>query len=602
MNREDFNITKPPAAGTPEVGEWAWNVFETSQAWRDDELGQDEIWRQNHKLYRGNHWGNRKNKNTITVGLNFSNIERTCANMTANKPRAEVVDLDGTDPDSAKVASARLRKWWDDTKQTAKHRVSIRNSEIYGISWEKAAWNANIEQPNIIVCDPYAVFPYPGYYEDMAKDCPAISHAIAIDPLIINQQYNTDEKIEISETYTLLGGEREDNTNKNYGMTSATTTVTAGNSGLNQVKTALNGSDDDNKALVVEVWCRDYSGQYPGNIRVITVTNNGALVLRDGKNPNINFAFDEKIQESNYLFDRLPFTKGNSYSDSTSIFGFSAAEHTARINLKIDELVSRITSYAMKAMSPILVVPKTTGIKASHLSNLINLIVFPDTESGAGGIKYVPMPNLPPVVMDTLNMLMGLHDRIHAVQDVDRGEAPKQVTAASAIMALQERNATLIKAKVDSSDDMIAWRGNVAMALFQMHGHSEDAIEVDGVPMAFKGISFAGNNFNYLVTAGSTMVRSEAQIGEQMMDLANNGWVDQQALLESLNIPNAGEIIERMAEDQLGQVLGILVQSGMPEEEAQALIQQLQETQGAPGNRPEQQQAYQRSQQGELPE
>jgi hypothetical protein len=77
------------------------------------------------------------------------------------------------------------------------------------------------------------------------------------------------------------------------------------------------------------------------------------------------------------------------------------------------------------------------------------------------------------------------------------------------------------------------------------------------------------------------------------MDLANNGFVDQQALLEGLNIPNADEIIERMAEDKLGQAMQILIGAGMPEEQAMMIMQVLQEAQGAPGNRPEAQQNFQ---------
>lgn len=419
MLPDTFDITSPPKVGSEEVGPWAWELFELSRSWRDDELRMGEVWRANHKLYRGDHWGNQKKQNSMTIGLFFSNINRTVSNITAQAPVAEVIDLNGNSGDLAKTATAKIRKWWLDSKQNLKLRTSALNSEIYGITWEKSVWNARDGEPGCVVCDPYAIFAYPGYYENMSTDCPAICHATAEELSVVQKKWETEEKIEASESYTLLGGEREEIVGiSSYGMTISGVSASPGTvvKNINYNKLGSKGE----RALVVEVWVRDNNTK--GGIRLITITNEGKLVLDDIPNPNINWAYKNEVISRNYMATRLPFAKNNSYIDSTSIFGFSAAEQTAGLNLKIDELFSRLVNYAMRAMTGILVIPKTSGIKRSHINSKPNLVLRPDTESGGAGIRFVSLPNPPAALFQILDMLINIHDRIYAIQDVDRSQ------------------------------------------------------------------------------------------------------------------------------------------------------------------------------------
>lgn len=587
----EFDITKPPPAGSDEVGPWAWNLFELSRKWRDDELGMPDVWRENHTLYRGNHWGSRRGRNDMTVNLFFSNINRTAANITSRNPVAEVVDLDGGGGPLAQVGSARMKKWWKDTRQSAKLRTTSLNSEIYGITWEKSTWNDRNESPNVVVCDPFAIFPYPGYWENIGTDCPAICHAIPAEPSVVRQMFNVpeDEQINVSETYSLLGGEREEVVGVSHYGTTATSESLHGST-VKHVKSVSTGVKGE-KALMVEVWVRDYTEcadgcpAYPGGIRCITITNDGGLVLADERNPNINWKAEPRNYENNYMFKRLPFYKNNSYNDTTSIFGFSAAEQTALMNIKIDELFSRLVNYAMRAMTGILIIPPKSGISKKHLSNKPNLVLFPQTTEAANNIRFVSLPNPPSSLFNILDMLVSFHDRIYAIQDVDRGETPKSITAASAIVALQERNNVLIQHKIDGVDSLVEERGQFAIAQWQMHGHLQETIEVGDEMVGFKGTDMAGRNFNYIVESGSTIAKTSLQMQEQSMALANAGFIDQQALLDALNYPGANDIIERMSEDKLDQALQILIGAGLPEETAIQLMQTLQQPQGGPGNR-----------------
>jgi len=425
----------------------------------------------------------------------------------------------------------------------------------------------------------------------MAADCPAICHATAEDPAVIQKQYNPTEDVEISDTYTLLGGEREETIGDSTFGVGRNTSAIAGHS-IETIASRSLGNRGE-RALKVEVWIRDSTGNFPGGIRVITVTNEGQLVLSDLPNPNINQAFSTEIQKNNYLFRRFPFYKNNSYTDTTSIFGFSAAEQTAQLNIKIDELMSRLVDYAMRAMTGILIIPETAAIPLKAVDSRPGLVLRPKTDSGGAGIRFVPLPNPPAALFQILDLLINLHDRVHAIEDVDRGQRPTGVTAASAIVAMQERNAALIQYKIDATDAMVANRGKGWLALQQMHGHTQSSIKVNDMAVPFQGDMLAGMEFDYVVESGSSIAKTSVQIEEQAVGLAQQGFIDQQALLETLNFPNSGEIIERMGEDMLGQAMQILVQAGMPEELVPQMMETLQQAQGGPGNRPAEQAAYQ---------
>lgn len=592
MPEFEFNITAPPAIGHEDVGKWAWTVYDISRQWRDEELNMPEAWKANYKLFRGNHWGIKQGANNITANLFFSNVVRTVANITARHPVAEVVDLDGTAGDLARIASARIKKWWLDAGQPSKLRATTLNSEIYGITWEKSVWNKRAMQPETVVLDPFAVFPYPGYWEFLPTDCPAVCHATALDPRVVENKYDTDG-VEISETYSLLGGEREEVIGtSSYGITRNASPLGEGFT-PKKIASRSAGPKGDN-ALVVEVWFRDESlgkdGKRvcPDGVRCVTICNEGNKVLADDPNPGLNYELPEEALTGSYLWGKIPIYKANSYQDSSSIFGFSAAEQTAHLNVKVDELLTRLVNYAMRAMTGILVIPPKSGITKAHLNNKPNLVVFPQTMEAAAGIRFVPLPNPPSIIKDVVDMIIGMHDRIHAVQDVDRGETPRQITAASAIVALQERNAVLVQHKIDSIDYLVQERGNYAVAQWQMHGHSIETIKSDDTTYEFSGVELAGHRFNYTVESGSTMPKTSLQIQEQSQALYTAGAIDQQALLENLNFPKWREIVERMAEDQLGAAMQILVQAGMPEEQAQYIVQLLQQPQGGPGNGPQQ--------------
>jgi hypothetical protein len=177
-------------------------------------------------------------------------------------------------------------------------------------------------------------------------------------------------------------------------------------------------------------------------------------------------------------------------------------------------------------------------------------------------------------------------------------------------MALQERNAVLIQKKISAVDELVEFRGQAFVSMLQQFSIQTEAVEVAGEIGQFRGTDLRDREFNFVVESGSTMPRTSLQLRADAEKAFQLGAIDRQAYLEAIEFPRAQEIIERVGEGQMGQAIQLLVQAGLPEEppgdgsiydlfNAQVLQQVLQETQGGPGNRPQNPQKARQSEAGQ---
>lgn len=614
-----FDIRNLPPEGHLDVGKFFWDLWSTAVA-EKTRLGLEDKFIRDYRLWRGGHWDQAKkmkqqdNKvDKLTANLLFANIQRTVANITARAPIAEVVSLDGGDDVSDQALSAQVRKWNNESEQSKGLSSSVLGMEIYGITIEKAVYNPKTEHTTFVVLDPFAYAPAPGYYADL-NDMPYQTHHYPMACEDVEAVFNAEKgSVSGESALSMLGTEREDHRPIPTGTTYGSQNYPGNFTDVQHPHRLQEAGSAP--ALVVEIWARDYTMEtvqtpamhpdtgepvvnvdgtpymnkqvrhkYPGGIRAVTLTNRGDLVLADRPNPNINNEIPRELTQHTYLFDNFPFYKSNSYEDGTSIWGFSSADQVGDLNLKIDEMVTRLSQYLGRIMLPTLILPKDSGVKLSDLNNKPGLVLQPRSGSTSTGIRYLETPNLPASFFEALNWYITLFDRISQIEDADRGVAPSGVIAAQAIVALQERGAVLVQAKIRAVDYLVRQRGRCAISFFQNFGQEKKMIDVQGDPVIIQGIQFLGRSFNYVVESGSTVARTSLQIQEQSMELYKLDAIDRQALLENLNYPGWKEIIERVGEGQLNNALQILIQAGLPEETAMELSTVLMEKQGGPGD------------------
>ena len=123
-------------------------------------------------------------------------------------------------------------------------------------------------------------------------------------------------------------------------------------------------------------------------------------------------------------------------------------------------------------------------------------------------IEFLQVPNLPSSFFNVLDLILKFFDRIYQIEEADRGINPTGVIAASAIIALQERNAVVMQTKTSAIDYLAEQRSRWAIGLWQNFGIKEESVDVGGTMQVFRPANFAGRRFNYVVESGSTMPRT----------------------------------------------------------------------------------------------
>lgn len=688
MINRTWTLANLPPMGTVDVGQFGYELFEIGR--REQERQQiPERCRTNYRLYRGDHWQKSrtvKDANKITINLFAANVQRTVANLTARKPEAEVVDVEGIGAElqasiqsqiagqpptaapgmaipqqnmmnpvpnvtAAKILTASTHKWWKDTKQQHKIRRASLIMEIDGTVVTKPYWDWDKKQADIGVFDVMGFIPAPGKYEDPGRDMPYCIFLEAKPTEEIERVWELPPgTVQPVDVYTMLGWDREElRPAPIEGSGGRDATVDYSNSWKPAIRVGVAQSGrtpgvDFGLGLLIELWIRDYGTYtrkwveqvpvtdaagymvlnpdpaaggapmmrpvemsaerpYPGNIRRIILTYGRAagstdttgagsgggsglgsyLVLEDKPNPNINEAIPPEIAQRSYLWDRLPCNVAYSYEDLASFYGFSAAEQVGDLNFKIDEIVSRVAAYVMRSMFPPLVIPKGCGITRRMLNSKPNLVLMPAGGQLSQYIKFLQIPQLPRDFFEVLNLLIQLHDRVYQIEDADRGVVPDRVKAAAAIVALQERNAVLIQDKLGSIEYLCEEHGKEYISLEQQFGLATRRVKVDEMSLQFAGVDFRGTSYGYTIESGSTMPRTTLQIQDQLERYFTLGAVDRQALLENSGIPGWQRIIERVGEGMLAQALQVLIQAGLPREDALALQQMLIEPGQGPG-------------------
>jgi len=509
----------------------------------------------------------------------------------------------GSDGKADQVLTLKMKKWWNETEQQTTLGTTSLNNENYGITIEKAVWDPSKKRYNPVIMDAYSYFPPPGYFAKVTE-MPYQIHAYPVEIDKIEKQFNVKD-VGADDVRTILGIEDREDVRPNATLDEhGVGIVNQQSKGTSYTTEDVDGNNT--KALVIECWIKDRSThsvtvkdpdgnpildeegkeqkvteqKYLDGIRVISVVNTDK-VLNDMGNPNINWTLPPSDTSNTFAWGQIPMYKVNSYDDTTSIWGFSAAEQTGPLNKKIDEIISRMVAYCNRALFPTLILEQGCGITKSMINTKPNLVLMPARPNAR--IEYLQIPNLPSNFFDILNTLVSFHDRIYQIEDADRGVQPTGVTAASAIATLQERNAVLIRHKIRSIEHLVRMRGRWHISFMQNFGIQKEEIFLkDDTVFTFRGIDLVGKKFNIIVQSNSTISTSSVHKQQQSMELYGAQAIDRIALLEDLNYPNRKQVIERMGETQLDEALNILVQSGLDEDQAVQLKQFLMQPQEGP--------------------
>ena len=614
-DKKEFTLAKMPQKDSPEVGKFFGELYEKAVVERD-RLGMPTRWMANYVLSRAKTMNVSRIREmmlggysaSLSLGMIGANIERTVANITARSPMASVQSTDGEEAMSAAV-SAMVDHWNNAEEQELTLGLSVKIMETYGTVIEKAVLNTVTGKMSPVPLDITAFLPCPGKFHDIQKMPYCCHHYIAdIDVLESMHPHAEGLLTETGGLSELLLTEREDavihDNQRGGGMSNLA--ATSGYS-PNHYSSGRNSDPGmDNKCLVVEVWVRDRAVKkepmadgsgtvdipvYPGGVRMVKLAKTSVagayFVLYDGPNPNVNWGLTPDQVSKTFLSNRYPFYVARSYTDTEMFWGYSQAETTGDIAQAIDELWRMVIKYLKLSLLPPVIIPKDTGIDKSQFAYIERLVLQPNSTQTSQGIRFLEMPVPPAWLFQAIDILVRFFDRTSQIEDVDRGDAPSGIVAASAIQMLQERAAVLMRAKIRAVDSLVRNRGRCFISFLQNFHTEPEVVNVSGTGMPVAGIEFLAAEFAYVVESGSTVIKTEAEERQQAVELFQVGAIDQVALLEAVKFRGWRQIVERMAEaGPLEQAMQILIQAGLPEEIVQQLYEFAMQNQGGPGNDP----------------
>ncbi len=276
---------------------------------------------------------------------------------------------------------------------------------------------------------------------------------------------------------------------------------------------------------------------YTGNIYCVTVPNGIVYVRRNGK----------------------PSWCGN-----------SDYEQLEWLNMEINKCLSQMVLEKDWASRKKLLNPKDSGVPSHHFTNFTG-IIEPSSAMSAQGIRWLETPASSVDYEKTAALFKDLFFLVSGTFEIDQAQGPgRDVIAYKAIAALLERAATMMRGKIRSYSRLIRDRGRMYLS-HVMNFYTEERwityTDKDGKE-ASKPI--IGSSMimpaKLTVVSGSTLPISRIQKREEALALYKEQAIDQTELLDSLDWTNRSEVVTRMAQGPLGQVLQKLMMVGMPQE------------------------------------
>jgi hypothetical protein len=588
-----------PEAGNPNVGKEVFNVLGKIIADKV-RLGLHDRWFRNYQLRRNQHWKGKSPQGVPLVSANllYTHIQRTTNTMTDNDPCFNVAAV-GRIEENQKEQLSDLQRctehWWRDQEQQDVFETSCINGEQYGIAVEKVIFNPDIEfrlgEVEALNIDPFHFGVYPvklAATRDLQKS-EAIAHFYPVSVRAMKSKY-PDKAKEIKADSEILKDLKDDDRREIIGsassgkgsiMTSIANTVRE----LLNFVSGTGSSEDEEETLLCELWVRDKSQvtketvneageqvkvtqpKYTGEIRYILACS-GGVVLEDKDNPNINPSLSEEEQQATFLYDKFPFSCANSVKDTSNFWGLSDYEQLEWLNMEVNKSLSQLVLEKDRSARKKLINPKDSGVPNEHFINFTS-IISPSSTMAAQGIRWLETP---PASIDYDKAIALFKDFFFLVSgtfEMDQAQGSgRDVIAYKAIAALLERAATMMRGKIRAYSRLIRDRGRMYLSHVMNFYTEERWITYKDKQGKEASKPIIGSSMimpaKLTVVSGSTLPISRIQQREEALSLFEKQAIDQTELLDKLDWSNRNEVITRMQQGPMGQIIQKLMMTGMP--------------------------------------
>lgn len=529
--------------------EWVYSKFKQAYVAKAPLMDK---WKEYMSAYKGTYFQNKNlpdyKSNEISNHV-FSTIETIRPIMTDNNPKFLAVPSTPQGMEFSADVQTALDYEWDREKMSLKLPAQLIPMLVYGNAVWFVQWDGKDgEYGNISIkpVDPFNIFPDP------------LAESIDNSEFLVYATYRNANQIkqQFPEKASAIEGSR---------ITMSELVAERDN----------NDTQDANQVLILEMWCRDWvtmdesvEGEkqlkYPKG-RVITCLPELGILLSDKKNP--------------YKDGKFPFVLMKNYDIPFEFWGVGEVEQVMSPQHYVNELTNQIIDNAKNTANMQWIIDKNSGIGQGKLTNRPGLVI---RKTPGSEVRRDTPPAMPSYVREQIEVLKKDIQDISGVFDSLKGEQQGSVTAASAILALQEASQARIRLKIKLMEASLSELAQIVYSRMQQFWKLDRWVrvtDVEGNP-SFReiGAQVLSNDYDLKVMAGSTMPVNRNAMLDLMIRLAQtNGedglpLVDRKAVLEFLPTGDKKAITDRFAELQ--------AQQQQLQQEQQMQMQQAQQQKG----------------------
>lgn len=510
--------------------EWVYSKFKQAYVAKAPLMDK---WKEYMSAYKGTYFQNKNlpdYKSNEISNLVFSTIETIRPIMTDNNPKFLAVPSTPSGMEFSADVQTALDYEWDREKMPLKLPAQLIPMLVYGNAVWFVQWDGKDgEYGNISIkpVDPFNIFPDP------------LAESIDNSEFLVYATYRNANQIkqQFPEKASAIEGSR---------ITMSELVAERDN----------NDTQDANQVLILEMWCRDWVTmdesvegkkqlKYPKG-RVITCLPELGILLSDKKNP--------------YKDGKFPFILMKNYDIPFEFWGVGEVEQIMSPQHYVNELTNQIIDNAKNTANMQWIIDKNSGIGQGKLTNRPGLVI---RKTPGSEVRRDTPPQMPPYVREQIEILKKDIQDISGVFDSLKGEQQGSITAASAILALQEASQARIRLKIKLMEASLSELAQIVYSRMQQFWKLDRWVrvtDIEGNP-SFReiGAQVLSNDYDLKVMAGSTMPVNRNAMLDLMIRLAQtNGedglpLVDRKAVLEFLPTGDKKAITDRFAELQAQQ-------------------------------------------------
>lgn len=611
---------------------------------KQHKMKYDQKWLDYYKFFRGKQWKEQRPsyRHSEVINLVFESIQSTVPIQTDSRPRLQYVPRNPMDTEFCEILNKVCESDWDKGSWLYTLTEIVYESNFYGKgfgSLEVLPEGPNgLPQIEFWAKDPFYQYPDPSA-QDCNKKCKFWVEAEPVDIEVLKKDYPDKAQWIKPDVIDLTGGDKTNidkirfkspvdnktflDTNTGYDITDRNQalkmTCYLGPGEYETEKDAETNKDPVTDSSYLQPGSSDPSGQSAltappleggtfqsepeekkcANGRKIVIAS--GLVLYDGENP-----YDDK---------KFPYFGLTNYILPREFWGISEIEQLMGPNKVYNKVISFTLDVLTLMGNPIWIVDTTSGVDADNLFNRPGLVV--EKEPGTE-VKREAGVELQPYVLPLLDRVKQLFDGISGAKDITKPVENNQVTAASAITALQEAAQTRLRLKSRNLDAFLQQMGQMyaervmqfytAPQIFRVTGdnggakyfkfHIEDILDAEGNPVLDqygngrkKAVvrNYVQNQdtgkiseqlnvdeyeihgqFDVKVSTGTSLPFAKNEAADKAIKLytieqpPNGGVIDDEELLKALEYPNAEAVLERVKERKAQQAAQMQAAQGGP--------------------------------------